>query len=238
MPYQSYTWSEIKERLKARYEAKPFWTEEEALNAFNESLYLWNLCTGRWRERETLITGVGTYLYTLSANMVYHMRIEFNGYALSPSNREDLNNARYTWRTETTTTGGGVPTQPAVWAPVSLTSFYIWPADALGSNVLTADGVAATPVMSTYGGYLDLGEEHLDILLGYALHALTFSKGGAYFQATVPLFQAFMSAAAEENDQIKTSTIYRRVMGLDDRGFKRYRGASSLLDPLVQGVQQ
>lgn len=232
MAYQSHTWAEIRDRLLDRVERKPFWDQVEALAAFNETLYLWNLCTGRWRIRTTLLTAANQYLYTLPATMLHHMRVEWNRQPLSPSNREDFNNGRYQWRTETTATGGGVPAKPTVWAPVSLLTFYIWPADAANGNTLTIDGVSATPVLVNDGSFLDLGEEQLDILLGMALHVLAFKKGGGYFAATQSLFQAFLAAAAEENDQIKTADSYRRVMGLDDRGFKIFRGLPTQIDAL------
>lgn len=234
MSYQSQHWGDIRTRLQAKVEQKPFWTDAEALLAFNEALLLWNLCTGRWQRRETLLTVANQYLYTCSALMLWRTRMEHNGYPLSPSNREDLNNGRYTWRAETTISGGGVPTRPAVWAPISLQTFYLWPADAVGGNILTIDGVAATPVLEEDADYVDIGDEHLDVLLGYALHQLTFSKGGPYFVATQGLFKAFLSAAAEENDQIKTSKVYRRFMGLDDaRGFKLLRGLPTALDQMA-----
>lgn len=229
MPYTTFTWSAIRERLKERYEGVPFWTDEEALLAFNEALYFWNLCTGRWKRRETIATIANQFVYTLSASMVYGIRITFNSYPMTSSSRDDLNNARYTWRSETTVSGDGVPTRPTAWAPISLRNFYIWPADAAGGNTLTADGVAATPVLGQDGDLLDLGEEHLNILLGYSLHVLTFSKSGPFFAVTDPLFKAFLAAAAEENGQIKGSMLYRRVMGLDIR-FKQFRGTPTLLD--------
>lgn len=230
MPYTRYTWAELRVRLAERYEAVPFWSADEALATFNEALAVWNLCTGRWKRRETLLTVSTQSLYTLSASMVYRMRIEHNLYPLSPSNRADLNWTRPTWRGETTTTGGDVPTRPIIWVPISLRTFYLWPADAVDGNTLTIDGVSATPVLVDDGDTLDLGEEHLAVLLDYALHVLSFGKGGPFFVATQPLLQRVLRAAVEENGQIKTSQRLRRVAGLDDRGLAPLRGASTRLD--------
>jgi hypothetical protein len=109
---------------------------------------------------------------------------------------------------------------------VSLRSVYLWPADA-GGTVITVEGIAATPVLSDDGDTIDLGTEQLDALLGYALHALSFKKGGAAFAATEDLFKAFLAAAADKNDLITTSTTYRRVMGLDHRDLKPIRSAAA-----------
>lgn len=233
MPYTTQTWSAIRERLKAKYERVPFWTDEEALIAFNEGLRTFNLLAAKWRTRETIATTAGTYLYTATTAILANARITFNSLPLTPSSREDLNNSRPYWRAELTTTGRDVPTRPMIWARISVRSFYIWPADAAGGGTLTLDGVSATPVLVEEGDTLDLGDELLNVLLGYALHSLSFSKGGEFFQATLPYWTAFLAACAEENAQLKQSLVYRRAMGQDHRDLKPYRGAPNALDPFA-----
>ncbi len=229
MAYTTYTWSEIRERLAARWEKAPFWTPEEALLAFNEGLQVFNLLTGRFKDQETVALQANVYLYTCTTALVYRTRISYSSKPLTPSSLEDFNNGRPRWRTETVASGGDVPTVPTAWAPVSLRSFYIWPA-LTGAGSLLVDGVAATPVLVEDGDTLDLGVEHLNILLGYALHASSFKKGGPFFAQTFPYFQGFLAGCAEENDQLKTSQAYRRFMGLDNRGLKPMRGTPTLLD--------
>lgn len=231
--YTSLTWSDIRERLKDRYEQKPFWDADEALGAFNEGLRFFNLLTARWTTQTTLTTVAYQYSYTVPVTMLARTRVAHNTRPLSPSSREDLNLGRHTWRLENTATGGDVPTRPTLWAPVSLRTIYLWPADAVGGNDLLFDGVAATPVLEEDGDTLDLGDELLNVLLGYGLHALAFKKGGPYFQATLPYFQDFLKLAAEENDQLKTSKRYRRWMGMDHRDQKPLRGTATLMDDIV-----
>ena len=233
MAYTARTWSEIRQDLKESYESKIFWDDSEALVAFNEGLYLWNWCTAYWQTRITMLTVANQRDYVLPASLTYRTRMTFNDLPLTPSSREDLNNARYQWRADTTTTGAPVPTRPMVWAPIDLYLFYLWPADAVGGGTLTVDGVAATPVRVEDGDTVDLGDELLSTLLGYALHALSFKKGGPWFQATMPLFQGFLAEAAEVNSQIKTSQAFRRLMGLDMRGLKPLQGVPTRLDQLA-----
>lgn len=228
MPFTARTWSEIRARLAEKYESIPWWTPEEALIAFNEGLRLLNLLTGRWKERETTVTVANQYLYTASASMLFKMRVTVSNLPLSPSSRFDLDHARPRWRSETTTTGGDVPTRPMMWVPISVRSFYIWPADAVGGLTLILDGVSATPVLVEDGDTLDCGDELLNVLLGYALRSLSLSKGGQFFAATQGYWKDFLAAAAEENGQIKTSQVYRRLMGLDRRDLKPFRGAPVL----------
>lgn len=233
MAYTTFTWSALRQRLRERLELKRFWSDQELLDAFNEALSVWNLFTGYWRRRNTQATVANQYEYTLAASMLYRTRITFNNLPLSPSSRTDFNNARYTWRSETTTSGGDVPTRPMVWMPLSLTIITIWPADAAGGNTLTIDGVSATPVLVEDGDTVDLNESLLTTLLGYAQHVLTFKKGGPAFEATQGFFRTFLQEAAEENDQLKTSNVYRRVMGLDRRDQHPLHGTPTLLDPIA-----
>ncbi len=107
-----------------------------------------------------------------------------------------------------------MPTRVTLWAPVSLQLIYIWPADAVGGNVLTVSGVSATPVLISAGDFVDLGEEDLSVLLNFALHVLSVKKGGPWFTATLPLLVQFLQAAAAENSLITTSQTYRRFLGL------------------------
>lgn len=233
MAYTEFMWSDIRQRLKDRVEQKPYWTDDEYLVAFNEALRVWQWLTGYWRARITLPTVANQYEYVLPSSMTYRTRMTFNSLPLAGSSREDLNQGRWNWRNETTTSGGDVPTRPMMWAPVDLYLFYLWPADAAGGNTLTVDGVTQTPVLVEDGDTVDLGEELLTTLLGYSLHVLSFKKGGSLFQATMPLFQTFLTEAAEENDQLKTSAMFRRIRGLDWRGMKPLQGTPTLLDPIV-----
>ncbi len=121
-----------------------------------------------------------------------------------------------------------------LWAPVSLTLIYIWPADGVGHNALTADGVSATPQLVNNADFVDLAEADVSVLLGCALHLVSFKKGSLWFQATLPYFVAFLRAAAEENALISTSQAYRRFMGLIHRDQKPLDNAPSSVGAMVE----
>lgn len=230
----TYTWATIRQRLQERIESKPFWDVIEARDAFNETLLTWNLLTGQWKRRITLPTVAGQYEYALSASMLYRMRLTYNTQPMSPSSREEFNNGRPRWRSETTASGGDVPNRPMLWAPISLQLIYIWPADAVGGGTLTVDGVSATPVVVEDGDPVDIEDPHLPVFLGMSEHLLTFKKGGPAFAATLPFFQAFVEEAADENDLILTSQFFRKVMGWDRRDLKPFRTADANLSPMDQ----
>ncbi len=236
MSYNAITLATLKTRLAERYESSAFWTGEEARLAINEGLRFWNLLTGTWKTRITLDTAASTWEYALPASMLYRMRVEWDGHPLSPSGLFDLDYGRPSWMTETTASGGSVPTQPIIWAPISLQLIAIWPSDAVPHHTLTLDGVANTPILVADGDFLDLGEETVSLLLDYALHVLSFTRGGIWFQATMPALQRFLTAAAEENRLIKTSQIYRRMMGLDLH--RKYQPLSDPEIPVLLGGSQ
>jgi hypothetical protein len=226
MAYAQYTLADLETRLAARYESVPFWDQTEARQAINEALCTWNLLTGRWVTRAVMQTTPGEYEYVTPAPLSYRTRVLWNNQPLSPSSREDFNNGRPNWRQETTASGGAVPTQPTLWAPVSLELIYLWPADATGHNGLTLDGVMATPQLAAADQYVDLGQDDLSVLLGFCLHVLSYKLGSVWFQTTMPYFQAFLAAAGAENALITTSQIYRLYMGLDRRDLKPIRGTA------------
>lgn len=236
----SYTWATIRQRLQERVESKPFWDFTEARDAFNETLGFWNLLTGAWKQRITLTSVANQYDYALPFSMLYRMRLTYNTLPMSPSSREEFNNGRPRWRSETTATGGDVPSRPMLWAPISLQLIYIWPADAVGGGTITLDGVSATPFVVEDGDTVDMDEAHLTTFLGMSEHLLTFKKGGPAFAATIPFFQTFLTEAADENDLILTSQYFRKVMGLDRRDLKPFRTADanlSLMDQIKQALQ-
>ncbi|MDP2768528.1 MAG: DUF917 family protein [Giesbergeria sp.] len=81
----------------------------------------------------------------------------------------------------------------------------------------TMHGVSATPILTEEGDTLDLGQEFLDVILGYTLQLLAFKVGGATWAATRPAVKAIILAAAEENAVLKANQQFRRWAGLDRR---------------------
>lgn len=215
MAYTTYTLTDLKALLAAKYDASPFWTADEATIGLNEGLRLWNLLVGQWRRQVTLQTAARTYDYALPASMLYRTRIAWNGLPMKVTSLTSLDRGRRRWMTELSTDGGDVPSRPYLWAPVSLYTVRIWPADAVAHNSLTVDGVSETPVLVSNADTLDLGDELLGHLLGYALHAVSFKRGMPAISSTLPLFQSFLAAAALQNSMITSSQVYRKFMGLD-----------------------
>lgn len=235
MPYQVTTLADLKVALKARWDGGVFWTDEEARLAINETLRDWNMLVGRWRRQLTLSTGAGTVEYSLSATLLYGLRVKVGtNPALIPTSILELDLGRPTWRSETTASGGDVPTRPMLWAPVSLQRIAIWPATAgAGVNNLFVDGVANTPVLVEDADFVDLGEEIQGYILDQALHVAAFKESGPRWRSTRPYMIAFLQAAAEENSLLKANQAYRRYAGLDRRrDMQKTKGVPTQLDQL------
>src|SRR3972149_3577940 len=191
MAFQTTTLTTLQARLAEKYESVPFWTGEEARLAINEALRVWSGLTGMWRQRLTLPTVPNDPWLPIPGTLVLRTRVELGGMALQRVSLAQLQYARAAWQSETTASGGGVPTSVKVWAAAGLSLIAFWPADAAGNTSILVDGVAQTPVLVNGGDYIDLGDEELGVLLGFALHLLAFKAPDQVFQSTQPLQKAF-----------------------------------------------
>lgn len=224
------TLADLRGRLLVYVDQAAFWTDEQARLALNESLYLWNLLTGVWHKPEVKLTTATNWDYVTTAALLLTTRVVVNGVPLAKVSRVQLDHARPRWRNETTTTGGDVPTRPTMWAPIGLTHFVIWPADAVGGAAMAIDGVAVTPILNDDAATVDLGEDELDPILAFAHHVLSFSSGGL-FEQTQGALAGLMKAAAETNDGLKTTELYRQLVTREaGRVDRMRRGLPTALD--------
>lgn len=231
--YQSHTLAQMQTALLEKVESVPFWTSAEATDALNEALLLWNLLTGFWKDTVTILTTTSNWDYALPSSLVFGTRVMWNGKILAEASLDEMDSGRPNWQAETTTSGGSVPTQPVKWFPLSIDLIGIWPADMVSGNALTVDGVAQTPRLVSGGDYIDIGDEEFNAILGYALHALALKEGGERFAATLPLLVEFLSEAAEENDQLTQSAMFRQFLGIDEtRQARPTRGKPNDYDAL------
>lgn len=217
MAYQNITLTQLLTRLSARYEGQPFWTSDQARRAINEGLRIWSLITGYWQTAFSGTTvpndpyqvpvGIGTLLKAT--------RVTIGGQRLFQTSLYGLDHSVRNWEGTTTQTAGA-PTRPTMWAPVGLTAIAIYPADAtvLGSAIVI-DGVRNAPILVNGGDFLDMGDEEINTLLGYALHVLAFYKGAEALAKTRPLYVAFFKAAALKNTVFAASDLYRQTTGRD-----------------------
>lgn len=231
--YQSYTLAQLQAQLAERADESPFWTPAEAQGALNEALLVWNSLTGFWKDTVDVKTTATNWDYAVPEGLVFGTRVLFNGRVLGEASLGDMDYGKPGWQSQTTASGGSVPTAPKLWLPMSIDLIAIWPADAAGGNTLTIDGVCNTPVLQDAGDYIDIGNDELSVILGYALHAMALKEGGDRFAASMPYFIDFLKAAAEENDQLNLSSEFRNFIGTDmNRETRITRGSSNPYDEL------
>lgn len=215
MPYTTFTRAAVRALLQDRWEGTPFWTATEANDSINEALLWWNLLTGFWKTSATVPTVANHHEVDLPDSLVFGARVTYLGAPVAPTSIRGISLTRSSWEGELITSGGGVPTSIKRWWPLGLTRIGIWPATAAPVNIVV-HGVAATPLLTADGQFLDLGEEELAPLLGEALHICSFKVGGAVLQSTLPLHKAFLVAAGDRNSLLKASQFFRKLLSARD----------------------
>lgn len=239
MPFTQTNLAELKVLMKNLWDHSVFWSDDEARLAINETLREWNLLTGRWSRTLNLTLSAAPSKITLPSTFTYGLRVRRligGNQPILPASRLELDLAQPNWRQESVNSGGNVPTIPTFFAPLSLTVLEVWPS-VIAQTTVQVTGISDTPVLNEDGDTIDIGEETVDILLDFALHIATFKEGGPRWEATLPKWQAFLQAAAEENQLLKTSKLFRRYAGLDRwRDLKPVRQGQTRLDGIASGL--
>lgn len=222
---KQYTLAQVQSKVYDRLQQSPFWTPAEVIGFINESLRLWSILTGYWKKRLPLTTQSTLPYYSLASYLTFGMRVEFNSVPLIQSSVTNWDKGYPEWE--------GNPSSPVEWAPIGLSLIAIRPADAIGNNSLVLDGVANAPVLVNAADFIDIGAEELNALLGYCQYLAAFKEGGQEFESAIPLYQAFLKAAAVKNEKLNASNVFRRAMGLDtDLAGQHPRRAKSQLQPI------
>lgn len=214
MAYASTTRATLRARLQDRYTGDPFWSAAEANDALNEALRQFNLYTGYWRGTATANTTINVPFVTVPGTLTYRTRVTRPGLALTRKSIVEAYRTMRNWRTQTTASGSPVPTTIRVWIPIGLSTIAIWPTDAIGGTTLTFEAVKLTPILAADGDFLDVGDEEVKLVLDEALYILSF-KRPSILESMKPKHQSFLEGCLERNDQLRASSYYRRLLGLD-----------------------
>ncbi len=209
MTYQQVTLATLRTRLFERVQASAHWVDAEALIALNDTLKFWNLLTGRWRRQVSVTFSPGSTPYLpLPGTLTWPMRVEHSaGTPITKTSITALDRALPGWEAQTTSSSG-VPATVQFWAPRSLRLIALWPRPAVATP-RGVDGISDTPELAADGDFIDLDEGLHNTFLDYAAHLLTWKDGGQAFLATASALQRFVIAAAAENQQIRSSSLYR-----------------------------
>ena len=214
MPYAATSLATLRARLQDRFTGDPFWTATEANDALNEAMRTFNLFTGYWRGTGTTNTTAGSPFVAVPGTLTYRTRVTRPGRALTRKSIVEFYRMRRNWRTQTTSSGSPVPTTIREWAPIGLGTIAIWPTDPAGGTTLTFEAVKLTPTLAADGDFIDLGDEELALILSEALYILSF-KRPSILETMKVKHQFFLAGVLERNDQLRASSYFRRVLGLD-----------------------
>lgn len=218
MAYSSITRAQLRGLLDNQLDnlSQTFWRVTEKNLLIQDGLRFFNLLTGYWKARVVMNTTASTVWYALPGTITSGMRVSWRDFPLAgPTSWHDLDFGRPQWESETTASGGDVPTRPSLWSVAGVNMIAIWPADAVGGNSLIADGVAVTPILQNDGDLVDIGQDELNSLLNYLQHIASFKEGGKEFSATQDEFKSFLKSCGQRSAILRASNIYRKYMGLD-----------------------
>lgn len=211
MPYTRITLAELLQQAADRFEEVPFYDDADLNRAINESLRLWNAITGYWRARIIATSAPSDPLLPIPGTLVQRTQLTYQGRTFGPPvSLAELSYLQPNWWKERTDSGGSVPTRPTLWAPIGLSLVAIWPAPAGGNGNFDVDGIRQTPVLTADGDFVDIGDEEISILLGYAIHAASIKAGPVFVERTAKYRLQFLAAAALRNARMKSQQWYRK----------------------------
>ena len=195
--------------------ASSLWRDTELNFLIQESLRFYNLLTAYWKTRATLVTVANQVWYSTPGTITSNMRISFNGFPMRAESMYAMDFARSGWESETTASGGDVPTRPRYFVIGGLAKLAIWPADAAGGNSLVLDGIAVTPLLTADASFIDVGQEDMNHLLDLCQHLAAFKEGGEEFKSSMTSFKSFLEGAGARNAILLRCATYRKWLGLD-----------------------
>lgn len=117
---------------------------------------------------------------------------EINGISLDTDSITNMDSYNPTWQT-------------TVGTPDSIASIKTLVAVAPcpdGVYSITFDVVCKAPIPATDGDFIQIGQEQLDPLLGYAKHLAAFKMGGEEFRSTMKDAENFFNAALAYNERL------------------------------------
>jgi hypothetical protein len=215
MSYQQFTTAQLRTYFYQQVGGNTaFWRTDEVDRILRESFRIFNVLTGFWRDRVTVVGGTvaSQVWYTVPTGLSYILRVEVNGHPLGSSSLWDLDYGQPTWESEVCTSGD----LPQVFAPAGTNLFALWPASLGGGESLIVEGVIPAPDPVT-APFVNLGQDELDAILDYAEHIAQFKEGGEEFDASQVSLQDFLKEAGSRNAVLMRSSKFRSWMGLTDQ---------------------
>ena len=247
MSYQKVQLSDLLTLLQGRFDNPSFWTTYSQTAALNEALSIFQIATGRWRQRYIVTTVANRVFYSIPTlsqlqingvcQVIAPIRVAFNGVPMGWTSISDMDCTYPGWQADTTITPGAPP-QPVMCGPAGLNYLWIYPADAAGNGALQLDCLNNAPQLVNPDDYVDLDETEITALLDYGQHRLSLDRGGIFFARTLPLLQNFLRVLADRNSYLMNISIFRQMTGTDyARNFAPRRASERSGRPVGVGLR-
>lgn len=145
MPHDTQTVAAALARVQERWDRGAYWTAQDAADALEIGVAVWQAAVGAWTARIVPLASPGDPLIP-APGLEQVTAVRYLGRPLVRTTLEALSYMRPSWRVDMAG-DPGIPSAPEYWAPVGLTTVAVWPApSAMGG--FTLDGLSAPPVIT------------------------------------------------------------------------------------------
>jgi hypothetical protein len=213
MAYQRVTLATLEQRLKEKVgNVYTFWNEAEVRDALNEGICYWHALTGEWTATRNL-TATGEAIQDVPSQCASVYRVSYvssinliqAGTPLVVTSESELDNGFPSWETITGT--------PSMWAPLGVNKIAFYPVP-LAGGYFVLEHFKEAPTLTSAGDFIDVGDEEIIRILGYAQWYLAFKEGVKEAAENVdPLLKQMVQAATTRNKRLLESSFYREYMG-------------------------
>lgn len=206
MSYTNTTLAQFREQCRSRLFAT-FWTDAE-LNAYiNESLRVWNVLTGYWKETTTFVVPADTTYLSLVEFFPSYLsliRIELDTYHLNLVSLKELDSFAYNWQCEE-----GPPREAAI-IGLDRIAFHPHP---LVDTSMDFTYIKKAPIVSADGDFIDLSEEEICGLRDYVHFIASIKEGGQELQSNIPQLKSFLSKCSAYNAKLNKISSFHKLLG-------------------------
>ena len=131
--------------------------------------------------------------------------IRFGSEPLVKTDLFDLDNGNDGWQGQSTT--------PEFWFPYGATQVGVNPAHLAGGTNFTILGIRDAVIPASDPTSVDISEDHVKVIVGYAQHLAAFKQGGGEFKASIKLFTEFLGAALAKRGDSKLTEALTALYG-------------------------
>lgn len=187
-----------------------FWADAEINWMINESLRVWNVVTGYFKDSQsvTLTFGASNFYSpaSFSGEGTIILRIETGVTHLDSITLKELNLLSPTWL-------GLVGTSPSYWFHIGLNVVALQP-NATGTTPITTYYIDTAPIPSSDGSYIQVGEEDMNAIIEYVGFIASIKEGGQELKDATSSLKFFLDAASKYNARVLQTSLYKRILGL------------------------